>query len=95
MIYVINFVAALFVLIAAAMFFAFYRSRHVGLLIMAMTYAMSGLLAFALPHWWPLITGFVLVWLLRLLGLEPKVEIPEEAAVGGEEKKLSQEEKTN
>ena len=85
MIYVIYFLAGGFVLIAVAMFFAFYRTRHVGLLIMAMTYAASGLLAATLPHWWPLLTGFVLVWLLRMLGLEPKVEVEE--AVGEEEKK--------
>jgi len=46
--------------------------------IMAMTYAASGLLAFGLPHWWPLVTGFVLAWMLRMLGLEPRVEARDE-----------------
>jgi len=38
------------------------------------TYGASGVLAIALPHWWPLVAGFVLVWLLKLLGLEPSHE---------------------
>ena len=89
MIYVIYFFAAGFLLIAGAMVFAWYRSRHFGLLMMATTYASSGVLAFALPHWWPLVVGFVLVWLLRLIGLEPKVELPDEedAAAKVEERK--------
>ncbi len=74
MVYVTYFFAGAFVVISAGMFFAYYRSRHFGLFIMATTYAASGLLAFTLPHWWPLVTGFVLVWMLRMLGLEPKVE---------------------
>ena len=36
----------------------------------------KGVLALALPHWWPLVAGFVLVWMLKLLGLEPRVEPP-------------------
>ena len=89
MIYVIYFFAGAFVLIAAFMLFAYYRSRHYGLFIMATTYAASGLLALSVSHWWPLVTGFVLVWLLRLMGLEPKVEMKEEedGAVKEEEKK--------
>ncbi len=71
MVYVIYFFASLFIVLSAGMFFAYYRSRHFGLFIMAVTYAASGLLAFGLPHWWPIVTGFVLVWMLRMLGLEP------------------------
>ena len=71
MVYVIYFFAGVFILLAAGMFFAYYRTRHFGLFIMGTTYAASGLLALALPHWWPLVTGFVLVWILRMLGMEP------------------------
>ncbi len=81
MVYVIYFFAGGFLVLAAGMFFAYYRTRHFGLFIMAMTYAASGLLAFTLPHWWPLVTGFVLAWMLRMLGLEPAHEpAPEDAA---------------
>jgi hypothetical protein len=41
---------------------------------MGVTYSVSGVLALALPHWWPLAAGFVLVWILKWLGLEPGVD---------------------
>ena len=78
MVYVIYFFASAFLVLAAGMFFAYYRSRHFGLFIMGLTYAASGLLSFAISHWWPLVTGFVLAWLLRMLGLEPRVETRDE-----------------
>jgi hypothetical protein len=82
MTYVVYFLGGAFFVIALAMFFAYYRSRHFGLFIMATTYAASGLLAISLPHWWPLVTGFALVWVLKYLGLEPQVRYidKEEAA---------------
>ena len=76
MIYVIYLFGGLFIVISCAMLYVFYRSRHFGLFIMGVTYGTSGALALALPHWWPLVAGFVLVWLLKLLGLEPGVEPP-------------------
>jgi hypothetical protein len=90
MIYVIYFFSAGFVLIAAFMLFAYYRSRHFGLFIMATTYASSGLLALSVSHWWPLVTGFVLVWLLRFMGLEPKIENTEEDGSPKEEGKTDE-----
>ena len=70
MIYVIYVLAGFFILFGAMMFYVFYRERHFGMLLMAMTYTMSGLLAIVLPHWWPLIAGFVMAWMLKMLGLE-------------------------
>ena len=88
MIYVLYFFAAGFILIGAVMLFAVYRTRHFGLLLMAITYACSGLLALGIAQWWPLLTGFVLAWVLRMLGLEPKVVAQEEETPpSGEEKK--------
>jgi len=52
------------------MFYVFYRERHFGMLLMGMTYSMSGLLAMVLPHWWPIVAGFVMAWMLKMLGLE-------------------------
>ena len=72
--YVTYVIAGLFVVIACAMLYAFYRGRNFALFIMGVTYGASGLLALALPHWWPLVAGFVLVWVLKLLGLEPGSE---------------------
>jgi hypothetical protein len=78
MIYVIYGLAGLFMLFALAMLFAFYRERHLGVLLMAVAYGVSGGLAIALGHWWPLVAGFVVAWLLRLLGLEPGGEARDE-----------------
>jgi len=76
MLYLIYSFAGLFIVLSCAMLYAFYRSRDFGLFVMGVTYGTSGVLAFALPHWWPLVAGFVLVWLLKLLGLEPGAEPP-------------------
>ena len=77
MIYVIYVFAGIFLLLGSMMFYVFYRERHFGMLLMAMTYTMSALLAIVLPHWWPLVAGFVMVWMLKMLGLEMG---PEDAA---------------
>ena len=79
MIYVIYVFAGVFVLLGAMMFYVFYRERHFGMLLMGMTYSMSGLLAIVLPHWWPLVAGFVMVWMLKMLGLEME---PQDVAAG-------------
>jgi len=78
MIYVIYLFGGLFIVISCAMLYVFYRSRHFGLFIMGVTYGTSGALALALPHWWPLAAGFVLVWVLKLLGVEPGAESRDE-----------------
>jgi hypothetical protein len=71
MIYVIYVVSVLFILLSSTMLYVFYRQRDFSLLVMGVTYGVSGVLALALPHWWPLAAGFVLVWVLKWLGLEP------------------------
>jgi hypothetical protein len=47
------------------------RTRHHGVLLLGLAYGASAVLAVVLMHWWPLVAGFVLVWVLRLLGLDP------------------------
>ncbi len=74
MIYIIYGVSGVFIVLSCTMLYVFYRDRNFGLFIMGVTYGTSGMLALALPHWWPLVAGFVLVWLLKLLGLEPGYE---------------------
>ena len=74
MIYAIYGFAGLFLVLCATMMFVFYRDRHFGMFIMGVTYGASGLIAITIPHWWPLVMGFALVWLLRMMGLEPRVE---------------------
>jgi len=85
--YVTYFFAAAFIVLSGGMFFAYYRTRHFGLFIMAMTYAGSGVLALALPHWWPLVTGFVVAWILKMIGLEPALEVQADEGTTNEEAK--------
>ncbi len=68
--------AALFVSMGLALFFAFYRSRHYGLLLLGCTYVSAAFLAVVLTEWWPLVGGFAIAWVLRAMGVEP----PEEEA---------------
>ena len=64
-----------YILIAALMMFAYRRIPHYGLFVMGFTYGVSAALALALMHWWPLVTGFVLVWILKLVGLDPDTDL--------------------
>lgn len=74
MTYLIYGLGGLFIALSTAMLFAYHRTGHFGVFIMAVTYAASGALAMFLVHWWPLVAGFALVWILKLLGLEPGAE---------------------
>ena len=67
--------SASFIMMTAALFFAYRRTGHFGMFLMGLTYGASAGLAITLTHWWPLVTGFVLVWVLKLLGLDPGVDI--------------------
>jgi hypothetical protein len=83
MIYIIYIFSGVFLVLSAAMIIAYAREKHVGLFLMGIVYGTSGLLAIEYSHWWPLAAGFVLAWMLRFLGLEPKVE---PKAEGGDQK---------
>ena len=63
--------AGLFLLLALGLLFGYYRTRHPGLVLMASCYGTASVLSVLLMDWWPLVAGFVLAWVLRLLGLEP------------------------
>ena len=79
MIYVTYVVAGVFIALAFAMLFVFYRSLHTGMLVLGLTYGCSGLIAILLGEWWPLLAGFILAWLLKLVGMEPRVESTDES----------------
>ena len=70
---IIYFFAASFVFLAAALLLTYKRTGHYGVLLLAITYGVAAGMALVLTHWWPLVAGFVLVWVLRLLGLDPDV----------------------
>jgi hypothetical protein len=66
--------AGLFVSMGLALFFAFARKRHYGLLVLGITYTSSAILAIVTKEWWPLVAGFALAWALRAMGMEPEPE---------------------
>ena len=76
MIYFIYILGGLFVFLGMAMLYIYYRERHIGMFLMAITYAISGLMAITVPHWWPLVAGFTLAWTLKLMGLEMETKTP-------------------
>jgi hypothetical protein len=63
--------AGLFILLTLGLLFAYYRGRHPGTLLMATAYGASAAAALVYTSWWPLILGFALVWLFKLMGFEP------------------------
>ena len=71
---IIYFFAASFVFMALALMITYKRTRHYGIFLLGLTYGVAAVLAILLMHWWPLVAGFVLVWLLRLLGLDPDTQ---------------------
>ena len=81
--------AGAFIMMSVAMLLAYRRTGHYGLFMMGMTYGASGGLAIVLLHWWPLALGYVLVWVLKFLGMDPDREIQQQRdeAARGEEKK--------
>ena len=66
--------AALFISMGLALFFAFTRNKHYGLLVLGITYVSSAILAIVSAEWWPLVAGFALVWALRAMGMEPTAD---------------------
>jgi|SoiMethySBSTD1v2_1073268.scaffolds.fasta_scaffold179373_3 hypothetical protein len=66
--------SALFALLALGLLLGYYRNRHPGMLLMAVIYLASAGAAVGYMHWWPLIAGLVLTWVVRLMGLEPHFE---------------------
>jgi hypothetical protein len=71
---IIYLVAAIFVALALGLLFAYYRMRHPGTLLMGVTYLASAGAAIGYMRWWPLVVGLVLTWVIRLMGLEPRVD---------------------
>lgn len=71
--------AAMFVCWGLALFFAFSRSKHPGLLLLGCTFVSAGVLSVMMTHWWPLVAGFAIAWVLRAMGMDPpadEVQVP-------------------
>ena len=63
--------AGLFASMGLALFYAFSRSKHYGLLLLGCTYLSAALLSVVLTEWWPLVAGFAIAWVLRAMGMDP------------------------
>ena len=72
--------ASSFCFMAVALMITYRRTKHYGVFLLGITYAVAAVLAVVLMHWWPLVAGFVLVWVLRFLGLDPDVNKEEGSA---------------
>jgi hypothetical protein len=68
---VIYLFSGLFVLLALALVFTWWRGRHPGALLLALTYLCAAGTAVVMHHWWPLVIGFLSAWALRLMGMDP------------------------
>ncbi len=64
-------VQGVFALIAVGLVSGYAVSKHIGLLLAAIAFGVSAVVSFLLMAWWPLGVGFVLAWVLRLLGFDP------------------------
>ena len=71
--------AAAFAFMALALMFTYRRTHDYGVFVLGVAYGVSAALAVALMHWWPLVAGFALVWILRLLGVDPDVRKEKDA----------------
>lgn len=66
--------SASFIFMAVALMITYQRTKHYGVFLMGLAYGASAALAIVLTHWWPLVAGFALVWVLRMLGLDPDTQ---------------------
>jgi hypothetical protein len=76
---IIYFFSAAFAFMALALMFTYHRTRDYGVLVLGVAYGTSAALALTLMHWWPLAAGFALVWILRLLKVDPDVRKEKDA----------------
>jgi hypothetical protein len=67
--------SASFILMAVALLFTYQRTRHYGVFVIGLVYGAAAGTALVLMHWWPLVAGFAIVWILKLIGLDPGTKI--------------------
>ena len=61
----------LFALMAIRLVLRYGESKHIGLILGAIAYGGAAITSFGLMAWWPLVAGFAIAWVLRLLGFDP------------------------
>ena len=68
---IIYILAGISIVLAVGGLSAYMQTKHIGILLSSIVSIGFSVLAIVLVHWWPLIVGFGLNWVLRLLGLDP------------------------
>lgn len=63
--------SGLYIVLTLALLFAYWQTRQPGLVLIATTYGSAAALALVFMEGWPLLAGFALAWVLRLMGLDP------------------------
>ena len=63
--------SGLSVLLAIGGLATYRQTNQIGLLLSSLVSISCSILAISLVEWWPLVVGFCLNWILRLLGLDP------------------------
>ena len=71
MTYVIYALVILFLLMGGGLLMAGIGSRKLGVLVASVAFLSAAYFSYQYVAFWPLIVGFVAVWALRLLGLDP------------------------
>ncbi|CEO38674.1 hypothetical protein PPBDW_I20690 [Photobacterium kishitanii] len=69
--YIIYALAGISILLSLGGFQAYRDSKHIGLLLSSLVSIGFSLTAIVLVQWWPLAAGFLVNWILRLMGLDP------------------------
>lgn len=75
---VIYVLAGAFILYTLLLLVAYYRTSMPGVMLLALTYGAAGGLAIFTIHWWPLVAGFVLAWILKITGADPDAQVVRE-----------------
>lgn len=70
MVILLYFFSSLFIVLGFLMLFSYHRTKRWEFILLSFVYSGSGLAAGASLQWWPLIAGFVTVWLLKFAGYD-------------------------
>lgn len=68
--YIIYILAGISIILAIGGISAYSQTKQIGLLLSSIVSITFSILAITLLQFWPLILGFIINWLLRLIGLD-------------------------
>ena len=66
--YIVN---GMFVVVGLGVLSSYAASRRIGELLAGIIFLASATASASLLSWWPLLIGFVALWFLRFVGLDP------------------------